>query len=331
MPLDIVCIGHLLYDIRCYVDDFPFPDKLAVIKGHLKSSVGGSSANTAVAASKLGKKTGIIGKAGFDEYGWSIIQNLRDQKVSLDHILVDLKNPTGVSLITVNKKGIPEFIQMIGASEPICPEEIRRRYIEDARHLHMTGLNLDALAKASEIAKNSNLTVSFDPGRKKSELGYRKLTRVLKNVDILFLNRKEARTLLAADVNEPITDIIKKLTHKIGKDRTYIVKGGERAVLAYSPDAELSSTPFEIEAIDTIGAGDAFNAGFLTAYLEGKDLQDSITNGIGCSAIKCTREGAQSSPSEYELERFLKEKVQPSIGNWSSGNLASMQRWEEVN
>jgi ribokinase len=84
---------------------------------------------------------------------------------------------------------------MIGASEPVSLKEINSDYIKNARHLHMTGLNLEALVEASQTAKNSGLTVSFDPGRKKSELGYKTLLPVLKNVDILFTNRKEARAL----------------------------------------------------------------------------------------------------------------------------------------
>lgn len=307
MTLDVLCIGHLLYDIRCYVNDFPQPDKLAVTMGRLKFSAGGSAANSAVAASKLGLKSGVIGKVGFDEYGWSVIQSLRRQKVNLDHALVDFQNPTGVSLITVNRKGIPQFVQMIGASEPICPEEIRPNYVEDARHLHMTGLNLEALVKAAEIAKNSDLTVSFDPGRKKSELGYKTLMPVLENVDILFVNRKEARALLAADADEPIINVMEKLRNRIGKGKTYIIKGGEENVLAYLPTTEFSVSTFKVKVIDTVGAGDAFNAGFLAAFLEGKSLQDAVIYGVGCSAIKCTREGAQSSPSKLELEKFLEE------------------------
>lgn len=307
LTLDIIGIGHLLYDIRCYVDDFPLPDKLAVIMGHLRFSAGGSAANSAVAASKLELKSGIIGKVGFDEYGWSVIQSLRKQNVNLDHALVDFQNPTGVSLITVNGKGIPQFVQMIGASEPICPEEIRPNYIEDARHLHMTGLNLEALVKAAEIAKNSNLTVSFDPGRKKSELGYKTLRPILKNVDILFINRKEARALLAFEADEPILNIIEKMKSKIGKDKIYIVKGGGEDILAYSPTAEFSVSTFKIKVIDTVGAGDTFNAGFLTEFLKGRSLQDAVIYGVGCSAIKCTREGAQSSPTRLELEKFFEE------------------------
>jgi ribokinase len=306
LTLDVVCIGHLLYDIRCYVNDFPLPDKLAVIMGRLKFSPGGSATNTAVAVSKLGLKSGLIGKVGFDEYGWSVVQSLRKQDVNLDHVLVDFQNPTGVSLITVNKEGIPQFVQMIGASEPVSPTEINSDYIKNARHLHMTGLNLEALVEASQTAKNSGLTVSFDPGRKKSELGYKTLLPALKNVDILFTNRKEARALLGVNADETIELVMEKLRSKVGKEKTYIVKGGGKDVLVYSPTEQFSVPTFKVQVKDTIGAGDAFNAGFLTAFLKGKTLREAVIYGVGCSAIKCTREGAQSSPSKVELEEFLR-------------------------
>lgn len=309
MTLDIVCLGHVLYDIRCYVETFPAPDKLAVIMGRLKSTIGGSAANSAIEASKLGLKAGVIGKVGFDEYGWSVVQRFRNYNVNVDHILVDFKNPTGVSLITVNKEGIPQFVQMIGASEPIYPNEIRPRYIQDSRHLHMTGVNLGALIGASEIAKDSGKTVSFDPGRKKSELGYRKLFPVLENVDILFVNRREARTLLGANDDAEIMDVIKKLRKIIEKDKIFVVKGGSEDILVYSPTAEFSVSPFKVKVVDTIGAGDAFATGFLTAFLQGRDLEDAVIYGAACGSMKCAGEGAQSAPDKLELEKFLEENM----------------------
>jgi ribokinase len=307
VKFDIVCIGHVLYDIRCYVDNFPSPDKLAVIMGRLKSSIGGSAANSAVAASKLGLKCGIIGKVGFDEYGWSVVQNFRNYGINIDHLHVDFSNPTGVSLITVDKEGTPEFVQMIGASEPICPEEIRPEYIGTSRHLHMTGLNLEALVKSSEIAKDFGKTVSFDPGRKKSELGYKMLLPVLANIDILLVNQREARSLLGADDNMKMTNVMKKLRKRIGKNKTYVVKGGCKNLLVYSSTGDFSVSPFNAEVVDTIGAGDAFDAGLLTAFLKGKNLEDAAVYGAACGSLKCECEGAQSAPSKSKLEAFIEE------------------------
>jgi len=309
MTLDLVCIGHVLYDIRCYVDDFPAPDKLAVMMGRLKSSVGGSAANSAIQASKLGLKACVIGKVGFDEYGWSVVQSFRNYNVNVDHILVDFKKPTGVSLITVNKEGIPKFVQMIGASEPVFPNEIRQECIQSSKHLHMTGVNLGALVSASEIAKSFGKTVSLDPGRKKSDLGHKRLLPVLENVDVLFVNRREARTILGANDDTDINNVIKRLRKLIGNDKTFVVKGGSDNILVCSPNADFSVSPFQVKVVDTIGAGDAFAGGFLTAFLQGKDLEDAVIYGSACGSLKCMGEGAQSGPNKLELEKFLEENM----------------------
>jgi len=307
MKLDLVCLGHALYDIRCYVDNFPLPDKLSIMAGRLKHSGGGSAANVAVNSTKLGLKTGMIGKVGFDEYGWFVVQNFRNWGVNTDHILVDFKNPTGVSLIVVNGQGVPEFIQMIGASEPILPEEIHAEYIQKTRHLHMSGINLEALKHASKIARDSGATVSLDSGRKKSELGLKKLKPVLKNVDTLIINRHEAKALLSLEDQIKILDVAKKLRKKIGEDKTYVIKGGKENLVVLSPNGDFLVSSFKVVVKDTIGAGDAFDAGFLAAILQGKALEEAVTYGAACGSLKCTNEGAQSAPDKSTLETFLKE------------------------
>jgi ribokinase len=307
MKFDLVCLGHVLYDIRCYVDGFPLPDKLSIMAGRLKHSGGGSAANVAVNSTKLGLKTGMIGKVGFDEYGWFVVQNFRNYGVNTDHILVDFKNPTGVSLIIVNGKGVPEFIQMIGASDPILPKEIQAEYIQRTRHLHMSGTNLEALIHASTIAKNSGVPVSFDSGRKKSELGFKRLKPVLKNVDTLIINRHEAKVMLSLEGNAKTSDVAKVMKKKIGKDKTYVIKGGKENILVCSPNGDLVVPSFKVAVKDTIGAGDAFDAGFLAAFLRGKSLKDAVVYGAACGSLKCTKEGAQSAPDKSTLETFLKE------------------------
>jgi ribokinase len=316
MKFDLVCLGHVLYDIRCYVDSFPLPDKLSIMEGRLKHSGGGSAANVAVNSTKLGLKTGMIGKVGFDEYGWFVVQNFRNFEVNTDHILVDFKNPTGVSLIMVNEEGVPEFIQMIGASEPILPEEIQAEYIQKAQHLHMSGLNLEALKQASKIARDSGVPVSLDSGRKKSELGLKRLKPILKNVDTLIINRHEAKVLLGLEEQAKVLDIAKRLRKKIGEDKTYMIKGGKENIVVLSPNGDFLVPPFKVEVKDTIGAGDAFDAGFLAAMLRGKTLEDAAVYGAACGSLKCTREGAQSAPDKPALETFLKEN-EHNIEKWN--------------
>jgi sugar/nucleoside kinase (ribokinase family) len=196
---------------------------------------------------------------------------------------------------------------MVGASEPVHPGELYAAYIHDAQHLHMTGINFEALETASRLAKKTGKTISFDPGRSKSEQGYKKLAPVLKYVDYLLVNRREARVLLG-EANDPnILEVAKKLKRRIGEEKTYVVKGGSNDILVYSPEGNFSVSPFKIKVVDTIGAGDAFDAGFLTALLRGRDLADAVVYGAASGSLKCTREGAQSAPDKLDLEDFLRK------------------------
>jgi ribokinase len=74
-----------------------------------------------------------------------------------------------------------------------------------------------------------------------------------------------------------------------------------------SPNGDLVVPSFKVAVKDTIGAGDAFDAGFLAAFLRGKNLKDAVVYGAACGSLKCTKEGAQSAPDKSALETFLKE------------------------
>jgi len=134
---------------------------------------------------------------------------------------------------------------MIGASDPILPKEVRAEYLQKARHLHMSGTNLEALIHASKMAKDSGVTVSFDSGRKKSELGFKKLRPVLKNVDTLIINRHEAKIMLGLEGNAKTSDVAKVMRKKIGKDKTCVIKGGKENILVYSPNGDFVVPSFE--------------------------------------------------------------------------------------
>ena len=86
-----------------------------------------------------------------------------------------------------------------------------------------------------------------------------------------------------------------------------MIKGGKENIVLCSPTGDFVVPSFKIAVKDTIGAGDAFDAGFLTAFLRGKTLEDAVVYGAACGSLKCTEEGAQSAPDKSTLETFLKE------------------------
>jgi ribokinase len=113
--------------------------------------------------------------------------------------------------------------------------------------------------------------------------------------------------MLGLEGNAKTSDVAKVMRKKIGKDKTYVIKGGKENIIVYSPNGDFVVPSFKVAVKDTIGAGDAFDAGFLAAFLRVKSLEDAAVYGAACGSLKCTKEGAQSAPDKSTLETFLKE------------------------
>jgi len=292
--VEVVAIGHILYDIRCYVDDFPKPDKTSLIESSIKGGGGGSAANVAVNLKMLGHGSAFIGNVGTDRYGKYLIHDLHRHGVDTRGVSV-VSGETGVSIVLINKKAEVEVIQMLGVSEPV--KGIDADLIRGAKALHMTSCDPESLKRAGSIARKHGLLVSFDPGRSTSRLGWRRLAPRLNYSDYLIVNRRELANLTG------IPDTL-KAARRISRDfeLTCIIKAGKDPVMVEGRES-FSARPFRVKAIDTIGAGDAFSAGLLAGLLEGKSLRQSIRFANAAAADKVMRRGARSHITRAEITR----------------------------
>ncbi len=307
MP-ELVAIGHILMDIRAYVDDFPAPDSSVKIKGQMQYSAGGSATNAAVAASRLGVSSAVCSILGFDFYGIEIMKQLITERIDVSNIKINYQKPTGISMVIVNEAGEPIIIQSLGANEPYPLSYLNVQYIESAKHLHMTGTDPKALEKAAEIAKNSKkgkVMVSFDPGRSISHLGYQKLMPIIKNVDYLIINRRETASLADLPKDRDIVEIIDALKPKVPPNITLVIKGGSKETIVKSSKEFFAVPPYKVKIFDTIGAGDAFAGGFIVALLQKKSLKDAIIMGHANASYKIQFGGAQSSATSEQLKQFM--------------------------
>ncbi len=301
MPdLDLVGIGHVLYDVRCYVDDYPKPEKTTIIKENLKNNVGGSATNVAVNCSRLGLKTAIIGKIGDDHHGQFISSELLKRRIDLDGLRVDSKNPTGISILIINKYGKPAVMELVGANEPLGRKDISVDTVKRARFLHMSGTSIGALEYASKKA-GENAFVSFDPGRSKSALGWEALSKILENVDLVVVNRLEICQLAQIKETEKIEKAASILKREFGLK--IIVKTGEGTYVF--GDAARKIPIFRVPIVDLIGAGDAFTSGLLSSLSWGKPLEQAVVFGNALMAYKVQREGAEVPFTRRVIERTL--------------------------
>jgi len=292
--VEVATLGHVLYDIRCYVDEFPKPDKTSLIESSIRGGGGGSAANVAVNLEMLGHNAAFIGNVGTDRHGKYLIHDLHRAGVDTRGVNI-VPGQTGVSIVLVDKRADVEVIQMLGVSEPV--KGIDEDIIRNAAALHMTSCDPESLLKAGAIGRNAGLLVTFDPGRSTSRLGAAKLSQVLDYSDYLLVNRRELEHLTGLKDTEKAA---KQLSKKY--DITCVIKAGKDAVIVEGKDS-FRSNPFKVKPVDTIGAGDAFSAGLISGLLEQKPLREAVRFANACAAAKVMHPGARSLIGRREIER----------------------------
>ncbi|WP_368276757.1 PfkB family carbohydrate kinase [Halocatena pleomorpha] len=282
----VICAGHANWDVTLHVGHLPTADSEARIHER-HSGGGGSAANTAVALTQLGVSTGIIGSVGTDANGRSACSELQESGVDTTELQV-VEGQTAVKYLVVAPDGEAFVLGTDGVNEAIDPDTVSESYIRAADHLHLTGQDPDTAGKLADIATRNGLSVSFDPGRRCTGRSY---DRTLELADIVFLNRRESEMI-------------------DGPEECIVVrKHGEGGADAHTPDGTAHHSGYDIDAVDTTGAGDAFAAGFIYAYLSESDAgyHRPLTVGNACGAI-----AARSSGTRPELSWDAIESVQES-------------------
>ena len=293
----VICAGHVNWDVTLRVDDLPEPDGEARISGQHRSG-GGSAANVAVALAGMEVEAGLIGSIGDDENGLLVERELEPTGVDLTHLLKIEGGATAVKYLIVAEDGEIMVLGNDGANEAVTPDDVDPDYVRAADHLHLTSQRPDTAAELASIARDAGLTVSFDPGRRLADRDY---SRALAHSDLVFLNDREAETLLDSDLEHPASGL---------HGRTVVTKHGEKGGAVHAPDATYTHPGFGVEPVDTTGAGDAFAAGFIATYLRYGDHERALEFANACGALASRSEGARTAPTASDIEAFLDEQFE---------------------
>ena len=296
MQPDIVAVGHIVYDIRNYVEAFPEPDHTAVMRMHPNAGGGGSAANIAVNLRRLGFSSGVVGSVASDRHGKFLLEELRRFGVDTSQVKV-FRGMSGLSVIIIDADGEVRVIEDYGVADR--PRAIDPDYIRGSKFLHMSGCALHLLEAASKIAGSAGIPISFDPGRASSRLGEKKLSAILRRCDFLIINRKELFALTGSHEESAASELARKY------NLVCVIKQGGREIIVKTKEASsFSVDPFRVKPVDTLGAGDAFCAGFIAGIMEKRSLYESVRFANAVAAAKVLRKGAQSLPTR----RFITEK-----------------------
>lgn len=299
---DVLTVGHGLIDIRFIVEKFAGPDEESSILRQTRG-VGGSAANVAIDVSRLGGRSSTIIKVGLDGFGRIVIDELMREKVDVSGVKVCIGD-TGFTVVIIDGSGRITMYGYKGAAEKLLPTDIDEQLISRAKTVHIASLRKDTSLQAAMVAKKHNALVSWDPGRRLSLMGLDYFKDFLKYVDIVLVNRNEARNLTGTnDYKQAANQIL-----EYGPEIVVVKKGAEGVYAKTSNGEEYEFPAFPVEkVIDTTGAGDAFAAGLLLGLVRGYNLRKALIYGNAVAALKTTKLGSHNVPSHDEVIKYIWE------------------------
>ena len=304
MSQPIVVFGSINLDLVARSPRLPVPGE--TILGHSFARVpGGKGANQAVAAARLGVPTVMVGRVGGDAFGQELLTSLQRSQVQCEGVQVDASTHSGVAVIAVADGGENHIIVIPGANGRVDRTDVERLkpFLKGAASLLLQfEIPLPVVQMAATAARAAGVRVILDPAPAVANLPADLYTLV----DILTPNSVEASQLVgfAVDAPDAVNHAAQVLLQR-GVKQVVIKLGAEGAF--YATESETFWVPaFPVEAIDTVAAGDAFNAGLAVALAEGRSLHEALTWGSAAGALAVTKAGAQSSlPDRSALEACL--------------------------
>jgi len=308
-PVDVVVVGELNVDIILNkIEGFPAVGK-EIIANTMHVTLGSSSAIFASNLSSLSANVAFIGRIGNDNFAKLVIDSLNRRHVETSHIVTSATSSTGATIVLTYDQDRAN-VTYPGAMNELCIDDIDFRFLSGARHLHFSsyfmqpGIRKDVTTlfrKARELGLTTSLDTQWDPDEK-WDIPLREL---LPFVTLFMPNSQELLHMTrAGSIGEGIR-ILQPFANHI------IVKNGSNGAVAWDGQNLIEQPAFMNDnPVDTIGAGDSFNAGFIKGFINGEPVRKCLELGALTGAISTTKAGgtgAFESPetvSEIASEKF---------------------------
>jgi ribokinase len=300
----IIVVGSSNTDLVIKAENLPAPGE-TILGGDFYQNPGGKGANQAVAAARLGGDVSLICKLGKDAFGEQSKLNFDKDGIDTSCLLFDDEKPSGVALITVDKKGENCIVVASGANSNLLPTDLVKfsDIIENASIvLIQLEIPLETVEFVTSIAASTGVKVILNPAPARPLPD-----SLLKNISLITPNEIEAEMLSGIKIQDTESAMeAAKNIHDRGVSTVIITMGSEGAfVYDGKTYTRIPATP--VVPLDTTAAGDVFNGALAVALAEGKDINDATRFACHAAAISVTRIGAQSSaPYISEIESTFK-------------------------
>jgi sugar/nucleoside kinase (ribokinase family) len=302
--LDVTIAGEINLDLILYGLPQELPTERELLGTGFTMTLGSSSAILAHNLAALGSRVGFVGKVGDDPFGKLALERLAQGGADISRVVRTQKAASGVSIILPHARE-RHILTYPGTISELGFEDLDLKYLASARHFHMSSLFLhrallDRIPELFQYMKGRGLSTSLDTNDDPNDRWDSVLSETLPYVDLLFPNEREVQKI--AGVNH-LDEAIALLAERVP---TLVVKLGAKGALAVRDRERLVAPSVDVKVVDTIGAGDSFNAGFLHEYVKGASLKRCLQYGNLAGAFSTTAcGGTEAFRNLSALREFL--------------------------
>jgi sugar/nucleoside kinase (ribokinase family) len=309
MPrFDVTIAGELNLDLILYgLPEQLLPER-ELLADRMMLTLGSSSAIVAHNLAALGSRVGFQSRIGDDPLGGIALERLQQGGVDVSLVRrVAGASTTGLTVI-LHHEAWRNILTYSGTIAELSWDDLDLDYLTDSRHFHFSSYYLQRglLPRVAELfqhLKSKGLTISLDTNDDPDDRWEGGLADVLPFVDVFLPNEREA---CKAAGTEDLDDAVKKLASLVP---LVVVKLGRKGSMAARGDERFIAPTQEVVAVDSVGAGDSFDAGFLHEYVRGTDLAACLASGNRAGALSTTRPGGTEAFRDVaHRDRFLRER-----------------------
>jgi sugar/nucleoside kinase (ribokinase family) len=317
MPkFDILVAGEINPDLILMGDVMPEFGQVEKLVDSATLTIGSSSAIFACGAARLGLSVGFIGVCGEDVFGRFVLDEMTRRDVDIENVIVRPGGSTGLSVI-LNRASDRAILTHPGLMAELKASDVTDELLRAARHLHVASYFLQTnlqpdLPALSRRAHSFGLTTSLDTNYDPSEQWYG-FDELLSVTDVFLPNKTEALSITkSSDLESAARHLANKLqatdverndipqvsgsagsrpAPRFAAKVVAVKLGAEGALACHNKDSITCARSVSVQVVDTVGAGDSFDAGFLYGYLTGWPLEKSLRLACVCGALSTQQAG----------------------------------------
>ncbi len=299
---DLLVAGEINPDLILSGNVMPEFGQVEKLVDSASLAIGSSSAIFACGAARLGLRVALIGVCGDDVFGRFMLDEMQKHGVDVSNVIIRPDGQTGLSVI-LNDRTDRAILTHLGLMAELQALDISESLLGQARHLHVASYFLQTklqpglpalFRRARSLGLTTSLDTNYDPSEK--WLGFDELLAV---TNVFLPNETEVKSLTGA---KNIDEAANKLQSRV---EAAAIKLGAQGALGVSRSQRVRVASIPVNVVDTVGAGDSFDAGFIYGYLEGWPLKKSLQLGAVCGALSTQKAGGTSA--QPTLEQALLE------------------------